>query len=160
MATMPQIDFFMGRPVKSVAKTRGKDEWYIEFEGGGRIYIPNPEDDEGNGSYPMPDPEVLVDKKLSKQVLARDGHILYFGTDQDPTATMVNLPATGFEISDPSYSKGERVDPNTPPELVGALEPSAPGERVVEGPEESQEAVSGDETVEGHQVLDSDADDE
>jgi hypothetical protein len=134
MTVVPQIDFFMGREVMDVGEDG--DEWYIQFVGNARLYITDP-------NYEMPESEVLIDKSLTKQVLSGGVMTLYFGTPDNPTGTEVNISATEYEISDPNYNKGERVNPNVAMEQAAAdLEfDQAPGERVVDGPETPPETT-------------------
>jgi hypothetical protein len=137
----PQIDHYMGHEVVRVEED--DDGWYIEFDNGARIHSTDPD-------YPMPD-NVIVGQVLRKQVIGSTETRLYFGPDNNPMATVMNLNPM-FALSDPDYNGGELVKPNFPEELEAAgIEPVAPGDRVVEGPSEEflrqQEAAQEDETA-------------
>lgn len=130
MAAIPQIDHFMGYEVAEVGDH--EDGWYVEFEGGARIYSKDP-------NYEKPD-EDIVGKKLSMQTLSGKTTRLWFGTDDNPRGTIMNLNPLQYTISKPDYNDGEQISPQWPEELaVAGIEPSAPGERVVEGAEEQPE---------------------
>lgn len=126
----PMIDHYMGQTVSEIG--HDGDDWYVEFEGGARLYSTHP-------NYDKPD-NALVGQALRLQVMSRDEMKLYFGPDENPHATVMNLIPFYVELSDPGYNEGERVNPNWPQEASAAgVEPSAPGDRAVEAPEEPSE---------------------
>ena len=146
----PSLTFYYGRTIESI-EPEG-DGWALILEGGPRIVNLDPE-------YPMPD-EVIVGMKLSVATFGRDWTTLYVGTDDNPKGTQINLNPTRYGIDDPALHEGlvmpqsseaERAEAGLPVE-----EPSAPGERVVDGPDEEgaaereaidPEYVPDDETV-------------
>ncbi len=130
----PNLTFYYGREIEAI-EPEG-DGWALVLEGGPRIVNLDPE-------YPMPD-EVIVGMKLSVATLGRDWTTLYVGTDDNPKGTQINLNPTQYGIDDPSMHHGlvmpqssniERAEAGLPVD-----EPSAPGERAVDGPDEAAAA--------------------
>jgi hypothetical protein len=127
---MPQIDHFNGQKIEEIGDT--EDGWFIKFETGAMIYNNDP-------AYDKPD-DVIIGLKLSLVTLSGTTTQLWFGTDENPQSSVMNLNPLHYTISNPDYEGGRQVNPQWPEELSEAgMEPSAPGERVVEGPEEQPE---------------------
>lgn len=131
---MTNLTFYYGQEIKAI-EPEG-DGWALVLESGVRIVNIDPE-------YPMPE-EQLVGMKLSKATLGSDVTTLYVGTDDNPTASMINFNPTQYGIVDEQYG-GELTFPqSTNAERAEAGLPTddaAPGERIVDGPDEEGEAA-------------------
>lgn len=131
MTNMPDVTYYHGQAVDAV--TEEGDGWAIVLESGVRIVNLDEE-------YEMPEPDTLVGKAFMLTTLDSGLTRLYFGTDDNPHGTQVNLDPLKYGISDPTFNEGRIVRPQHPEDeaefadVTPEFEPSAPGERVAEGP--------------------------
>lgn len=133
----PDITHYYGRKVVDIVEDDPFDDagWTLVLEGGVRIV--NEDED-----YEAPDAELIKGQALQMAILSSDTTRLYFGTDDNPRSTVMNLNPTKYGIKDDTYEGGQLVRPQVESdEEPAALEPSAPGERVVEGPDAEGEAA-------------------
>lgn len=129
LTMQPDISHYYGRTVEDIGEEG--DGWYVELEGGIRIV-------NMDAAREMPD-ESLVGKKLSKSVMEASQTRLYFGTDDNPMGTVMYLSPTEYGISEPRFQGGEIYKPQDADTMqlaeAEAAAPSAPGDRVVDGPQ-------------------------
>lgn len=101
--------------------------WSIELEGNGFIHC-------FDDSH---EPPVLDGLAFTTSSVSDTEARLYFGTDANPTGTMIVFRLDDFGCSDDVYSDGAVVRPNVAQEDAGATEtPAEPDPRVAEGPSE------------------------
>lgn len=131
-----QLDYLYGRLVESVKEGGPEDAtWHVCLEGGAYIYI-------FDAGYVMPDEEQLVGMSFNT-VNQGPSPQLVFGTDKVPMATVVNLPAEGYGISDATLTKGQIVRPWQSVEEQ-QLPPDPEEERVEEAGREEFQAQADD----------------
>jgi hypothetical protein len=133
----PNLTFYYGRKIERIEINEGGEggEWAIVLEGDVRI-------ENFDENYEVPS-DALVGHKFSMAVLDGNTTRLFFGTDDNPQATVMNLNPTEYGIIDPNMggglvrpqsSQAERMEAGLP------LEPAAPGDRIVGGPDEEAQA--------------------
>ena len=137
----PDISHYHGRVVENVAAVG--DGWHVVLEGDVRIVNLDP-------NFQMPGPE-LVGMKLSSSIFSASETRLWFGTDENPYAAQMYLNPTGYAISDANYEGGLQYRPQSAEDEqpLTAVEPSAPGERIVEGPEQGWDDRDDEDEGEG-----------
>jgi hypothetical protein len=155
----PKIDHWFGREVEEVGTahtgaTEAAPSWYIQLEGGVRIYSDDPE-------IEAPPESDLLGTSLVNMTLDTQHTKLYFRKPQSnkPRAafpieraaadiTGIVLNATKYRISAPDFEGGEPFNPQMPTITHGT--PPHPDDRVTEGEEptadEVRDAVHGMET--------------
>lgn len=127
----PSIEHFYGKTVSAVSDT--ENGWQITFVDGERIVVEDPD-------YPTPDNSV-VGTMLSRATLSNNMTELYFGTDDNPTQTLVVLQPTQYVLVN---ADGERSNPQGVPEEVKPIGVDDEwADRLQEGPEKSEEGTDG-----------------
>jgi hypothetical protein len=120
-----QVDYFLGRPVKSV-EDNDDGGWSIVFEDGSVIRSHDPDlGSPGQG---------IVGVSLNRVDMSSGTTVLNFGPKDNPLGTQINMNPVKYSVTDPSYTKGEEVFPQR-----GAAEPDPSPEdpspeRVKDGP--------------------------
>lgn len=157
MTPRPQLDHFTGREVVEVGVHHEGEggvppTWYIELEGGARIYSNRPLADD-----PAPDEDALMGLVLRTITLGNDVNVLYFAKPVRPGAPMevapigVALLPTKYTISHPDYKGGEPVQPQSPDIQVGT--PPHPDDRVATTGQPEPDAES-DKVAEYQRLID------
>lgn len=125
----PNLTYYYGQVVESVEEIEGGGGWRIVFETGVSIVVPVE-------NYAKPE-NSLVGKQFSASIMDQHSTRLYFGTEENPRAIVMHVNPLKYAISDPNFEDGRLVYPqSTAEERSAAFEPSAPGDRVVDGPSE------------------------
>lgn len=125
------ISYLHGRRVVGVLTGEGAAvfdgaTWAIELEGNGFILC-------FDDSYEPPAVQNLA--LTTSTTVTGDEVLLYFGTDNNPTGTLVSLRPDAYGVSDETYSGGAIVRPNEAPnEVTESPVPSSDTGVVVDGP--------------------------
>jgi hypothetical protein len=129
MAPFPQIDHYMGRKIEAIEDH--ELGWALLLEGGVRFVVTD-------SLAERPLEEHVVGKALQRQDLSAHGTTLWFGTDENRLAMKLILTPNKYAVAEPNYEGGLLVNPQQPEEYadIQTVEPVAPGERSVEGPDE------------------------
>jgi len=104
-----QLDYLFGRRIESVEEGGADDAaWSLVLEGGARIVV-------FDHGYGIPDAPAVEGLALTAFDRYQGQIRLFFGTDENPQGTVVNLPPGRYGVSDDVFTQGEVVDPDAPP---------------------------------------------
>ena len=134
----PSLEHYYGRAIDSISPEG--DGWKIVLVGGVEIICTDP-----NAEMP---PEVIVGQVFTMAAYSTGATRLYFGPEDNPTATEMQLDPTKYAISDPERASGQVHYPQqvqeTPADAILAERREAAEEAFADRPDKKAEASQKD----------------